>query len=318
MPKANLHSALLLALTLAGPVDAASPGGESASKPLAEAPEQTGPLDLAVPADNLTALVKMRCSLDPKESVVTWWKGTIFVQLPEKAPAAVLGFEGFNVCRTVPQDDGTWQFLSRELSFYRDLKSGEIIDRFANPWTGATNEVIHVANDPVSHIFSSRTRAGGPNIYPWKSIGGDLMLTFNVPLTYPNPLQPDAFPEESSGKMYTGSEHFMFFTPKAPIDDPSIKNAPASYGWTRIGPYLPWMKMGRRPGNLLYIAQGHKLGGIDELPDDIRARIDRDYPDFRTAPETWYQPNATSWTYYKALIEKRRAEPGNETAKRAD
>jgi hypothetical protein len=31
-----------------------------------------------------------------------------------------------------------------------DPKTNEIVDRWQNPWTGETVEVIHVANDPVN------------------------------------------------------------------------------------------------------------------------------------------------------------------------
>lgn len=269
-------------------------------------------LDLSKAEDNLTALAKMRCSLDPAEHVVTWWKGTIFAQLPGKAPSAIMGFEGYNICRMEPMDDGSWRFISRELSFYRDLKTGALIDAWDNPFNGQRVDVIHVANDPVNSVFSAKRRDGSPNILPWESAGGDLMMTFNVPLTYPNPLPPKDFPEESSGEMYMGSEHFMFFTQRAAIDDPKLKNAPASYGWTRIGPWLPWMKMGTSPGNLLYIAQGHKLAGIDALPADMRERIRQKYPEYATAPEAWSQPNETSWTYYRKLKEKEKAAAGSD------
>lgn len=270
-------------------------------------------LDLGKAEDNLTALAKMRCSLDPAEHVVTWWKGTIFAQLPGKAPGAIMGFEGYNICRMEPMEDGAWRFISRELSFYRDLKSGAIIDAWDNPFNGKRVDVVHVANDPVNSVFGTTRRDGSPNILPWESAGGDLMMTFNVPLTYPNPLQPEDFPEESSGEMYMGSEHFMFFTRRTAIDDPAVKNAPASYGWTRIGPWLPWMKMGAASGNLLYIAQGHKLGGVDELPADMRERIESTYPAYATAPETWVQPNETSWTYYRKLKQKASAAADTET-----
>lgn len=269
-------------------------------------------LDLTKAEDNLTALAKMRCSLDPAEHVVTWWKGTIFAQLPGKAPSAIMGFEGYNICRMEPMEDGSWRFISRELSFYRDLKTGALIDTWDNPLNGRKVDVIHVANDPVNSVFGTKRRDGSPNILPWESAGGDLMMTFNVPLTYPNPLPPKDFPEESSGEMYMGSEHFMFFTDQAAIDDPKVKNAPTSYGWTRIGPWLPWMKMGTAPGNLLYIAQGHKLDGIEALPADMRARIAERYPEYATAPEAWSQPNETSWTYYRKLKEREKAAAGSD------
>ena len=264
-------------------------------------------LDLTKAEDNLTALAKMRCSLDPAVHVVTWWKGTIFAQVPGKAPSAIMGFEGYNICRMEPMEDGSWRFISRELSFYRDLKTGALIDTWDNPFNGRKVDVIHVANDPVNSVFGTKRRDGSPNILPWESAGGDLMMTFNVSLTYPNPLPPKDFPEESSGETYMGSEHFMFFTDRAAIDDPKVKNAPTSYGWTRIGPWLPWMKMGTAPGNLLYIAQGHKLDGIEALPADMRARIAERYPEYATAPEAWSQPNETSWTYYRKLKEREKA-----------
>lgn len=249
--------------------------------------------------DNLHALVKMRCSLDASEHVVSWWKGSIFVVLPSKAPQSIMGFEGFNICRMAKQDDGSWQFISRELSFYRDLKTGELIDTWENPLSGKTNEVLHVANDPVNSVFGA---PGRPMLLPWESgtsTDDTLMMTFNVPLTYPNPLSPTDFPAESSGEMYVGSEHFMFFTSRKALEDDSLMQAPSHYGWTRIGPWLPWMKMGTAPGHLLYIAQGSKLDGIKDLPTDMQARIERDYPEYVRAPEAWSKPNETSWTYYR-------------------
>jgi len=33
---------------------------------------------------------------------------------------------------------------------YLNLQTGEILNRWQNPWTGETVGVIHVANDPVN------------------------------------------------------------------------------------------------------------------------------------------------------------------------
>jgi hypothetical protein len=272
----------------------------------AAAPTATS-LDLAKPDDALTAFLKMRCSLEPKDHVVTWWKGTIFAQFPHKPVQAIMGFEGYNICRVAKQEDGSYQLLTRELSFYRDLKSGAILKTWTNPFNNKEVEVVHVANDPVN----SRMAANGPRgpfVLPWQNQGEEIMFAFNVPLSYPNPLQPKDFPEESGGETYVGSEHFMFFAPRAAVMDPEVKNTPLTYGWTRVGPWVPWMKMGTAAGNLLYIAQGTKVTGIDALPADMRALIESDYPVYAAAPETWYQPNETSWTYYKKLKERRRAD----------
>lgn len=264
--------------------------------------QSTAPaLDLTTEAGNVEALVKMRCSLDQTEDVILWWSGTVFAQLPEKAPSPLLGFEGYNICRTEKQHDGVWRMLTRELTFYRDLKTGEIIDQWDNSFTGEHNAVLHVANDPVNQILNP---PGRPSIMPWVEAGDQLMLTLNIPLTYPNPLSPEEFPKQSSGRMYTGSEHFTFFVPRADMENPALSQAPVVYGWTRVGPWLPWMEMGEAPGGLLYIAQGNKKTSIDELPADIQERVRSTYPEYATAPKEWSAPNMTSWTVYKQWHER--------------
>lgn len=264
-------------------------------------------LDLKSDAGSIEAMVKMRCSLDQKEDVILWWSGTVFAQLPQKAPSALLGFEGYNICRAEKQPDGVWRLLTRELTFYRDLKTGKIISQWDNPFTGVRNDVLHVANDPVNNVLNP---PGRPSVMPWVESGDQLMLTMNIPLAYPNPLSPKDFPKQSSGDMYEGSEHFMFFVSRADIDNPALKQVPAAYGWTRIGPWLPWMEMGTHPGNLLYIAQGNKKASISELPADIQERVRSTYPEYATAPKEWVRPNMTSWTVYKQWYERQKKGKG--------
>jgi len=258
-------------------------------------------LDIDSPADAAEAMMKMRCSLDPKEEVIAWWKGTLFQQEPGpgKAPVALMGFEGYNICRGEKLADGTWRLLSRELTFYRDLKTGKILQTWDNPISGERNTVVDVANDPVNTVLNPPGRPA--MALPWLKSGDELMLTMSIPLAYPNPLQPEQFPRQSSGPVYAGSEHFMFFASRKDMEDPAIKNAPLTLAWTRTGPWLPWMELGQRPGGLLYVAQSAKIGSLAELPQDIQDLVREKYPEYATAPSTWVQPNVTSWTYYKQL-----------------
>ena len=269
----------------------------------------SGGLDLTTPEGNVEAMVKLRCSLDQTQDVILWWSGTIFSQLPGKAPSPILGFEGYNICRSEHLADGTWRLLTRELTFYRDLKTGQIIDHWDNPLSGERNAVIQVANDPVNTVLNSPTR---PLHLPWVESGDQLMLTLNIPLTYSNPLSPKDFPKASSGETYVGSEHFTFFVPLAAMEDASLTQAPVVYGWTRLGPWLPWMQMGQAPGNLLYVAQGNKKSSIDQLPADIQERIRTTYPEYTKAPADWVQPNVTSWSYYKQMQQRQAKEDNSD------
>ena len=67
----------------------------------------------------------------------------------------------------------------------------------------------------------------------------------------------------------------------------------------RTGPWLPWMKMGVRPGNLIYSGHGRKFMKFDDLPADVRDFTKANYPLYMTSPATYVTPNETSWTYYK-------------------
>ena len=58
-----------------------------------------------------------------------------------------------------------YRMVSREIMLYLDPETNEVLRSFANPWTGADNEVIHVANDPVNgrpHLRPHRRRRRHP------------------------------------------------------------------------------------------------------------------------------------------------------------
>ncbi|MCC5866587.1 MAG: DUF1838 family protein [Wenzhouxiangella sp.] len=295
---------------------------QNAEPPLAEqaaeAPAANGtlaagagqPLDLGQSADSLTAFAKMRCSLDPEETTIAWWYGTLFADFPDSQPQPLMRFEGFNACRMLPHEEGGFKMVTREVTYYQDLETGEIIETWDNPFTEETVEILQVANDPVSHQMPLAGR--DYSTWPWVQMGDQLMLTMNIPLAYPNPLSVEEFPDESSGPMYFASEHFTFFAPIDQINDPDIQSTHATYGWARTGPWLPWMRMGQRPGGLIYSGQGMKLpGGYDQLPEAIRAYTDEHFPEYATAPDSFYGPNATSWNEYRRIMRERREAEAN-------
>ncbi len=94
---------------------------------------------------------------------------------------------------------------------------------------------------------------------------------------------------------------FQFFFSEADINNPDMANVPAEISWTRIGPWLPWMKMGQRPGNMVYQCSGFKINGdeYDSMPAPFREYIQKHHPEYRHAPDEFSRPNETSWTYFK-------------------
>ena len=109
-------------------------------------------LDVTTPEGSMRALVKMRASLDGSEAYADW-KVTAYAVVPGQRLRPLFRLDGFNVARMDKQADGSWHMLSREVAYYRDLKTGEILQKFANPLTGQTDAVLQVINDPVNIAF---------------------------------------------------------------------------------------------------------------------------------------------------------------------
>lgn len=238
-------------------------------------------------------LVRTRCSLDGRETITTW-TGTVYAFGTGEAPRALFGVAGMNVARCL-RDGATWHLTSRELMLYLDPATGAPLARWANPFTGATVPVVHVANARVQS-----TLAGAPVAIA----DGIATFVLDIPIAYPNPLAADpATRAYSPAARYEAGEMFTLAAPADAVtgDAPTVPWLQLS--WHRVGPWLPWMAMGDRPGWLVYSAHGRKVAGVDELPpvlrDVIRARV----PLYAHAPRC-VEPgkNVTSWTYFAAHL----------------
>lgn len=250
-------------------------------------------------ADSSAAFLRLRCSLDSHDQKYSWWTATVYAQVPGEKLKPLLGFDGYNVCRVVRRTDGDYELLTREVGYYRDLKTGKIIEQWDNPYTDQTDKVMQVNNDPVNSIMPARGNAHFA--LPWKVMGNDVMVLVDVPLDYPNELSPKEFPQESSGERYIASEHFGFFAKLADMNNPKLQSVPYVNSWFRTGPWLPWMKMGQRPGGLIYSGEGKKLDSFADLPADMQDYTRKHFPKFVNALSTFVSPNETTWSVYKDM-----------------
>ncbi len=274
------------------------------SKVQAAVAEAANALDFSNAEQSVDAFIRMRGDTSGKD-VITHWLGNGFAVLPGAAPNLTFVFEGFNVARMEKQSDGSWRMLSREYAVYRDPESNAILATWANPYTKAINTVFQVQNDPVNQTFGRKNAQGKGYLMPFSLLGDGVQLGFDIPISYPNPIQPDKFPAESSGALYTGSEHFGFFAQKRDFDNSKLTSVPMQISWARTSPWLPWMKMGNKPGYMLFSAWGRKLNNINELTPDLLAHVSASQPKFLHAPREFVQPNATTWSEYKRLVLER-------------
>lgn len=238
--------------------------------------------------------VKTRSSLEPRKSTFLTWTGKIYSFIPGENRKLLFQISGVSVSRCIPTAQDSWDFTSRELTYYLSPHTGEIIRHWENPWTGETVPVMHVANNPVQGKFQGK--------FPAQVEGDTTTFVFDIFPTYPNPLAADPkFAEYSPYAIYQATELFKLSVPTADLLNSQLASVShLRLSWDRIGPWLPWMKMGDRPGYLIYSASGSKVNDFTELPQLIQDEINTRLPLYKEAPKAVLDAeDMTSWLYFK-------------------
>lgn len=238
--------------------------------------------------------VKTRSSLDPSESSFLTWTGNIYAFIPGEKKKLLFKIVGMSVSRCIPTEEGSWDFTSRELTYYLNPETGETLHKWDNPWTGQTVPVMHVANNPVQGHFKGK--------FPAPVEGDSTTFVFDIFPTYPNPLAEDPkFAEYCPHPTYQAAELFKITVPTADLlnaDLPSVSQLKLS--WDRIGQWLPWMKMSATPGHLIYSAYGSKVDGLSGLPQLLQDEINTRLPLYKDAPKSFLDgEDMTSWLYFQ-------------------
>ncbi len=270
-----------------------------------------GQIDPDTPEGYLKLNRKIQCSLEDNSPQVFQWFGRAYARVPGERDKHLFNLDGMNIRQCVSVDDPErgkgYKMVSREIMLYLDPKTNEVLRTWENPWTDASNEVIHVANDPVNHTNYVRGRDGKDQTFNLEDINGKYFMRFEVPLFYTNPLAGDY--QKYVGGTYHATEIFDFNGDTDVLLDADQNVAYPVISWVRIAQWLPWMEMGSRSGLLYFNAMGRKLENYEQLSDTMKKEIEANYPEYTAPPPVSdTRRNETSWTYMKKIIDQRAAE----------
>lgn len=245
-----------------------------------------------------TDFVKIRRNTKQTNSITTW-NGTVTTAGVATDKAQTLfKILGYNIARCFQDETGQWIVASRELTFYLDPVTNEVLKTWKNPWTNETLNVVPIANALVQQKIQ------GNAAFQIDSAGETSILRIDVPLSYPNPLAGDSrFADYSPDAFYKAHESFSYVVSRRDLESlPSVTSLDqVQVVWTSVSPWLPWMKMKGAPGYLVFNSIVEK-STTNRLPDAVRQYLSTPslglYVD---APRCVVksQPNVTSWTYFK-------------------
>ncbi len=268
-----LGGAGALGLTaLTGPTYCATGAGVNAA-------EVTPTLDLTNKEDALTAMVKMRGSLEAVD-VPHWYYGIIYAVLPGKAAFPLVEFEGSEIDYYERQADGSYKAYGATVSYFKDVRTREVLQTWTNPITEQVVEVQpNTINVKAHYIYTPNgfKRSDDPRPIPEDgSITDSLKWTENGPMVWMQMNRP--YPEG-----VPLAEHQEVSGPLAELHDPNMDRVNAYGAPVYISPYLSWMKMDGVEGHTVWAGPARKLHRVEEYPKDMLARMERDYPHKLTA-----------------------------------
>jgi hypothetical protein len=274
-------------------------------------------LDPSKPEDALEISKRVQCGVADGVPAVYHWSGNVYSRVAGEPDRLLFKGEGMNVRQCVsvtdPKRGNGYRLVSREVMFYIDVKTGKILRKWDNPWTGETVDVMQINNDPVNSRPSFPINADGtPFTATLRREGRWIFQPFEAPLFYHNVLQGDY--QDYVGGKYHAMEIFDFAYEAEEMLNTKNPTAYPIISWVRISDWMPWMKMRGRQGQMVFNAMGNKLKSFDELPAVIKDEIALNYPIY-TAPPPGDdpRPNATTWTEFKKLVDAQRAAKGEGT-----
>jgi hypothetical protein len=241
------------------------------------------PLDLANPADRLTAIAKLRGATDDR-LVISYVIGARYA-VPEHRLIPMMGILAATFSRWRRLDATRYEARSLEVAFFTDLATGAFLDRWTNPVTGMTVDVpvtrmgpsrLEITADGLT-VDSPATRGGGLELrhvfQPPLVVGDEVWLTEQINVDGPPGPQPFIYNELST-----------YSARKSDLDDPRQAFVPTAVQYQSLITYRPWMGFGSTPGHTLARGAGRRVTRVADLPPAYLEFARRLHPDVIADP----------------------------------
>jgi hypothetical protein len=280
---------------------------------LSATPASARQLDLSKPEDVIRAEMRIDCSPDLAKPRLRWMGGKIMARRQGERDRHILDVQALNAsaCQTFedPKRGPGYRTVTREIMFYIDPATGKVLDTWTNPWTGETVQVIHMFNDPVNmpEPKYAYDRDGKP-VPPWpgKIVGDTAMLQMANPFFRDSPMGGEY--QDYVGGKYSVLELRTVLLPAAEwLDTEKPYPVRGISVWSRLSPWLPWMKMAGREGQTALTSTWFAVGSMNDVPEPLKSTVLTKYPEFATAPPIDDpRPSVSSWDGVKAAISENR------------
>ena len=237
-------------------------------------------LDFSKREDQMTALIKMRCSMDDR-IVLGGVKGLYYGVVDNKI-TPLYGVLAGTMARYRKLDNFRYEGVSFEVAYFTDWHTGKLLETFDNPYTGETVEVPQTRMGPSKLIIgldgreipSDNPRLAGMDIshrfIPPRAEHDTVVLVEEIRVG-----TPDDFP----GPQFHYNEVTTYRAQMADLVNPEVMLANDSTHFNGVISWRPWLKMGDHPGHLFGTATGGRYDSVDDYPPYYVELTNKHHPD---------------------------------------
>jgi len=251
------------------------PGSVSASATGEFKPWDDGFIHLTDPREKFKALFRLERDLQDEGTALSTYQFLMYA-LPQGArPQPIVRWEGIEYSYFRRVADMTWRIHAHNVSYPRDLATGEYTSSAHNPYTNETLRVepLRLLDDPgvlhgpKGYLVLDATTPNWLDSYHSLRIEGPLIKSEHI-----RPM-PEGWPEMfiESGCSTVTREDFY---------NPAVTALPFQTSGFYVFPFPEWMRMGDRPGLMLGAWSGRRvMNGPAELPREFRERVAQETPE---------------------------------------
>jgi len=238
-----------------------------------------GELDPSNPKELARIFRKLAFAAD--ERIGFWWLRGTRGALVDTDVTPLWDMHIGSIFRARDLPDGQFEVSTIQTAFYTDLKSGERLRTFANPFTRKTIDIprypakverltydAHGRTDPPSGFLAGLDRDA--KIGPAWVQGDDVWIKGDVVIK--------GAPKAPGERPIRVNDLTTYFGSVRDVLDPSVAMPLAGQTFIDINIWPPWLEMGDQKGDYFSRCYGRKAASFDAMPTLWRQWMKEDFP----------------------------------------
>lgn len=210
------------------------------------------------------------------------WTHGVLSGVVDQETTQLLGISQQVFTRHRRREDGSFDAVYLELVYFTDLKSGEVLEQWSNPYTdrkvtvpaqvlGPTPIKIPLNLKVINEPYPMEGIVNTHWLEPLPTLGGDVSFNERIDSYVP--------PMTEGGAPLKFHEVFAFRASSASLSNRKLPHVPATVDKFNIISWRPWMEMSDVDGVTMSRGAGRVITDYQELPPDLAEKNQTFFPD---------------------------------------